>query len=354
MTRSAVGAALALLTLAASTHAQSPGKWKIHDMNRPRPDTVVAEPALLLPPPSDAIVLFDGDDLAHWESPRGGEAKWVVRDGYMESVKGSGGIRTKQSFGDVQLHVEFALPTPVEGEGQGRGNSGVFLMGLYEIQVLDSWENYTYADGQAGALYGQSPPLVNAARRPGEWQTYDIVFRRPRFTPDHQLIEPARLTVFHNGVVVQDAVEAMGPTRWLQYRDYGGHPDRAPLSLQDHSNPVRFRNIWVRELAESTPRAPEETPAREVTQLSQEQIDGYAGVYEPAEGSNVGFELRKVDGEIKLWSSGRPLDLVTHSTTEFTARWADAKLVFTLNPDGSPDTMVFHVGRHQFPTKKRR
>ena len=223
--------------------AQTPSHWKIHDMERTRPRLVTATPSLLQPAPSDAIVLFDGKDISQWVSPSGGPPAWVVRDGYMESVRGSGGLRTKRSFGDVQLHVEFALPTPPQGVGQGRGNSGVFLMGKYEIQVLDSWKNHTYADGQAGAIYGQSPPLVNAARPPGDWQAFDVVFRRPRFRPDGSLRTPARLTVFHNGVLVQDNHEAWGPTRWLQYFDYDAHPDRLPLSLQDHANPVRFRNI---------------------------------------------------------------------------------------------------------------
>lgn len=345
--------ALALCS-AASVFAQAPSQWKIHDMSRPRPRVVSAAPSLMQPPPSDAIVLFDGTSLEQWESPRGGQAAWVIRDGYMESVRGSGGLRTKRSFGDVQLHVEFALPTPPDGVGQGRGNSGVFLMSRYEIQVLDSWKNHTYADGQAGAIYGQSPPLVNASLPPGEWQAYDVVFRRPRFRPDGELVSPARLTVFHNGVLVQDNHEAWGPTRWLQYLSYEGHPDRAPLSLQDHANPVRFRNIWLRELDEATRPGPAEQPAREITHLDRETLDRYVGRYDGIEGNPVGFEIVRQGDRLYLHSSGRDLDIVTHSATEFSMRYADATLLFTLTEDGAPDRMVFSVGRHQFPTAKRR
>ena len=348
-------ARILLLALAAlSASAQTPSQWKIHDMDRPRPREVQATPALRVPPPSDAVVLFDGDDLEHWASPRGGEPQWIVRDGYMESVRGSGGLRTKRSFGDVQLHVEFAMPDPPSGVGQGRGNSGVKLMGLYEVQVLDSYQDYTYADGQAGAIYGQSPPLVNASLPPGEWQTFDIVFRRPRFRPDGSLLAPARLTVFHNGVLVQDNHEAWGPTRWLQYFDYGGHPDRLPLSLQDHANPVRFRNIWIRELEEAARPGPTPEPAREVTHLSPTQAARYAGAYDGVDGNTIGFEIVAEGPRLYLFSSGRKLDLVVHSATEISMRWTDAKLVFTLDEDGDPDRMVFHVGRNEFPTAKRR
>jgi hypothetical protein len=171
-----------------------------------------------------------------------------VAEGYLEVVGGAGSIATRRAFGDVQLHVEWATPSPPRGEGQERGNSGVFLMGRYEIQVLDSYRNDTYADGQAAALYGQAPPLVNASRPPGEWQTYDVVFRRPRFGPDGALLQPARVTVFHNGVLVHDNVGFTGRTAHGRKATYEPHEDRLPLVLQDHGDPVRFRNIWVREL----------------------------------------------------------------------------------------------------------
>jgi hypothetical protein len=163
-------------------------------------------------------------------------------------VRGTGSLRTARSFGDIQLHIEWRAATPPTASGQNRSNSGVFLMGRYEVQVLDSYQNETYADGQAAALYGQRPPLVNASRPPGEWQTYDIVFRRPRFAADGRVLEPARITLLHNGVLVHDAVAFTGATAHMRAASYEAHEDRLPISLQDHGDPVRFRNIWVREL----------------------------------------------------------------------------------------------------------
>lgn len=351
MTRQFLIAFLGLLALAAAS-AQTPSNWKIHDMERPRPREVTATPALQQPPPSDAIVLFDGSSLDEWASARGGEPGWAVRDGFMEAVPGKGAIETKRSFGDVQLHVEFAMPDPPEGVGQGRGNSGVKLMRRYEVQVLDSYKDHTYADGQAGAIYGQSPPLVNASRPPGEWQAFDIFFRRPRFRPDGSLLKAARITVLHNGVLIQDNHELWGPTQWLQYRDWGVHEDRLPLSLQDHANPVRFRNIWLRELDETTRPGPPEPPAYEVTHLAPEVLDRYVGKYEGIEGSRVDFELAREGERIYLKGGGRMLDIVTTSTTEFRMRWADARLAFTLGSDGAPTKMEFYVGRSRFPTAK--
>lgn len=226
-----------------------PPDWPVHSMERPRPPVVDPGPAPPpAPVPADAIVLFDGTDLAAWERVEGGPAGWAVKDGYVEVVGGSGSITTRRAFGDMQLHLEWAAPSPPSGEGQGRGNSGVFLMGHYEIQILDSYDNDTYPDGQAAALYGQAPPLVNASRPPGEWQSYDIVFRRPRFGPDGRVERPARVTVWHNGVLVHDAAAFTGGTVHAQEARYAAHADRLPLRLQDHGNPVRFRNIWVREL----------------------------------------------------------------------------------------------------------
>jgi len=203
-----------------------------------------------VPPPSDAIVLFDGTSLANWRSADSthGPAKWKVADGYMEVVAGTGSIETARGFGDAQLHIEWRAPTPAKGEGQERGNSGVFLMGRYEVQVLDSYQNVTYPDGQASAIYGQYPPLVNASRPPGEWQTYDIVFHAPRFGADGALVSPARMTVLHNNVLVHDNVILTGPTGHHVRPPYAVHPDELPISLQDHGNPVRYRNIWIRPL----------------------------------------------------------------------------------------------------------
>jgi 3-keto-disaccharide hydrolase len=233
--------------------AQVDPKWEIHDRNRPVPAVVTPGTASTQDapgkPPSDAIVLFDGKDLSQWvvkkdDSP----AKWKVENGYFEVVAKTGDIRTKDSFGDCQLHVEFREPDPPKGEDQDRGNSGVFLMGLYEIQVLDSYNSKTYADGQASAVYGQYPPLVNASHAPGQWQSYDIIWHGPRFDADGKLTRPAHATVFHNGVLTQDNVELTGPTGHHVRPPYTPTLEKLPLALQDHNHPVRYRNIWIREL----------------------------------------------------------------------------------------------------------
>ncbi len=219
------------------------GEWRVHDDARPRPPVVRA--GVHGGAPSDALVLFDGTDLAQWRSGEG-DAGWALLEGAME-VNGTGSIQTRADFGDVQLHLEFATPKVVESNSQGRGNSGVFFLGRYEVQVLDSYENVSYADGQAAALYGQYPPAVNASRPPGEWQTYDILFRAPVFDGE-ELVSPALATVLHNGVVVHHARELLGATAHKQVAKYSAHPAKGPIQLQDHGNPVRFRNIWLREL----------------------------------------------------------------------------------------------------------
>lgn len=198
-------------------------------------------------PPSDAIVLFDGTSLSEWESVREGPAGWQIEDEAMTVVRGTGDIRTRRSFGSVQLHIEWRTPAVVLGEGQGRGNSGVFFQELYEVQVLDSYESATYPNGQAGSVYKQHIPLVNASKGPGEWQSYDIIFAAPVFDDRGDLIRPAFVTVIHNGVLIQNHVELRGPTEYIGLPEYSAHGD-APISLQDHGNPVSYRNIWVREL----------------------------------------------------------------------------------------------------------
>ncbi len=244
---------ITVITLTQFSSAQAPMKWKIHDLNRPLPPVITPGTASTQDtpgrPPSDAVVLFDGKDLSHWIGEGGKPAQWKVENGYMEVAAKTGYIATRDSFGDCQLHVEFAEPSPGVGESQERGNSGVFLQGLYEIQVLDSYENKTYADGQASAVYGQYPPLVNASRPPGQWHTYDIIFHRPHFNGG-KVTRPARVTVLHNGVLVQDNVELTGPTAHGERPPYKPGPDKLPLQLQDHGNPVRYRNIWIRELHE--------------------------------------------------------------------------------------------------------
>jgi prepilin-type processing-associated H-X9-DG protein len=233
--------------------------WAVHDGNRPQPK-IVTPGTFSLPeqpgkPPSDAILLFDGTNLSKWESDKQGNppAKWAVIDGVMQVVPGTGGIRTKDRFGDCQLHVEWAAPAKVEGDSQGRANSGIFLMGMLEIQVLDSYNNVTYADGHAGAYYGINPPMANALRPPGEFQVYDIVFRRPIYQ-DGRPVDPGYVTVFVNNVLVQDHTLLEGPGGHMGRTKPGPFPEKGPLSLQDHGNPMRFRNIWYRELP---PRASE-------------------------------------------------------------------------------------------------
>src|SRR5688572_8550556 len=210
-----------------------------------------SEPPVVTPgaenhlPPSDAIVLFDGKDYSKWQSMNSGvEVHWEIVDGAMQ-VNKSGSIRTKEEFGDVQLHVEWASPSKVEGESQGRGNSGVYFMGRYEIQVLDSYQNKTYPNGQAASFYGHNAPLVNASRKPGEWQTYDIIFRAPKKAADGT-ITPGSFTVLHNGVLVQDHIPVKGGATTAA--ELKGFAEKGPIVLQDHNNPVRFRNIWLRKL----------------------------------------------------------------------------------------------------------
>jgi hypothetical protein len=232
-------------------------EWDVHDMDRPQPAVIEpGEPGTQTASgraPSDAIVLFDGTDLSKWQKGGGEEPKWKVENGYMEIAKRTGSIQTKQKFGSCQLHLEWATPTKItnkEGKllkSQGRGNSGVYLMSKYEIQVLDSYDNITYPDGQAASVYGQNPPMVNACRPPGQWQTYDIIFRRPIFK-GKKVVRPASVTVLHNGILVQENFAFEGISTHKKRAVYKPHEDKLPLHLQDHGNPVRFRNIWIREL----------------------------------------------------------------------------------------------------------
>jgi hypothetical protein len=228
-------------------------KWRVHDIDRPRPSMVTpgVRPG---DPPSDAIVLFDGKDLSKWQThgkkDKAGQispATWIVKDGYFEVGRGTGDLATKEKFGDCQLHIEWASPAVIDGDSQWRGNSGILLMGRYEIQVLDSYDNKTYADGQAGAIYGQFPPLVNASRKTGEWQAYDIVFRAPRFE-NGQVKERPRVTVIHNGVLVHHDQEMIGPMAHRIVKKFEAHGPAEPFMLQDHDTSVRYRNVWIRHL----------------------------------------------------------------------------------------------------------
>ena len=260
----AVVAALASAAVAQATKQDHPrvgfsdtprlpdGKWRVHDSARPLPRVITpgtcSTQAVVGKAPSDASVLFDGKDLSHWVGGGGGAAPWKVVDGAMVIAPGKGAIASKSKFGDCQIHIEWASPDPPHGSDQGRGNSGVIIMGRYEIQVLDSYENLTYADGGASAIYGQYPPLVNASRPPGQWQTYDIIFTAPRFTADGLVKSPAYSTVLHNGVLVHNHTAHVGEMAYRAVGQYHKHGDREPIVLQDHGHPVKFRNIWVREI----------------------------------------------------------------------------------------------------------
>lgn len=267
LTLPAAAVALAALALIARAQQDKPkvgfqdtpmlpgGKWHVHDGERPQPPVVTpgtaSTPEAAGKAPSDAVVLFDGKDLSKWQI-HGKEPGWKVEDGAMvvppSGTPNGGTITSKDEFGDCQIHVEFATPDPPQGRDQGRGNSGVLIMGRYEVQVLDSFENLTYADGGASAVYGQHPPQVNASRPPGRWQTYEIIFHAPKFKADGSVEAPATITALHNGVLVQDHVELLGPMAFRALARYSPHGPKGPLAFQDHGNPVRYRNIWVREI----------------------------------------------------------------------------------------------------------
>lgn len=245
------------------------GKWHVHDSDRPHPPIVTpgtsSTPDTPGKAPSDAIVLFDGTDLSRWRTGDGKASGWVVADGAMQvppaKTPGGGDIWTKDEFGDCQLHIEWATQNPPRGKSQERGNSGIFMFGKYELQVLDNFQNPTYADGQAGSVYGEAPPQVNASRPPGEWQSYDIIFTAPVFKDD-KLESPAYVTILHNGVLVQNHTEIFGPTGHRSLQSYKPHAAKGPIKLQDHGNPTRYRNIWIRPLrTEGDALTEGETPA---------------------------------------------------------------------------------------------
>jgi hypothetical protein len=315
--------------------AEPDPNWVEHDRDRPEPPVVVpgrnSTEDQVGTPPSDAIVLFDGKDISQWVSLNDGSpTKWIIRDGYMECVKGSGYVRTLQNFGDCQLHVEWATPTPPHGEGQGRGNSGVFFgFDRYEVQVLDSYQANTYADGSAGAIYGQYPPLVNVSLPPGKWQTYDIIYTAPRFDANGKLVSPVRETIIHNGVLIQNNVELTGPTSWLERAPYKAHPEKQPIALQDHGNPVRFRNIWVRELGK---------PGKKEYTLPDALLDSYVGTYE----GNV--EVTREEHQLIAKLGGVRFVMFAESPTRFFAKTTDVQLEFLPNAEGKADQVISSVG----------
>ncbi len=330
-----------------SVAAQS--KWRVHDLNRPKPEMVTPPDQVLpVPPPSDAVVLFDGTDLSEWEAVDGSTTKWVIKNGNMESVAGAGYIQSKKKFGDMHLHVEWAAPLPVKGNSQGRGNSGVFLMSYYEVQVLDSYDNPTYADGQAGAIYGQYPPLVNASRPPGEWQAYDIFWTRPRFGTAGNVISPARVSVIHNGILIQDNREPWGPTEWLQFRPYENHPDRLPLRFQDHGNPVLFRNIWVRDLEEDDDI---KTTMPPMIQMESDVLDRYVGKYQV--GSNNFYTIQRKGNELSVdISDGRFFPIDPKTPQVFNMRHTAGTLTFELDAEGIPTSVLWEMGGSAVTAKR--
>lgn len=347
-----VGAALAasgvLACLAADAiDAGRLPQWRQHDVKRPRPPVVEpADELISTKPPRDAVVLFDGSNLDAWQARGGGPARWKVVDGTLEIAPGTGVIETRRNFGDLQLHAEWAAPSPAAGKGQDRGNSGIFLMGEFELQVLDSYQADTYADGQAGAIYGQFPPLFNAARPPGAWQSFDVAFRRPRFDPAGKLLAPARITLFHNGILVQDNEEPFGPTSWLKWFPYMDQGGKGPIALQDHGHPVRFRNIWVREIPErAAPGAEIPKPPASV-KLAPGLLDRYAGRYRAGPDDLIVATIARDGARLTFTYPFRkePLVLVPISETEFDMPFTDGRFTFHVDAAGKVVGVHIRVG----------
>lgn len=317
--------------------------WPSHDTTRPRPETIAvaaAAAAVVAQPPAGAVVLFDGTSLDGWAALDGSPAPWQIVDGTLEVVARTGDIQTVQQFGDLQLHIEWCAPTPASGDGQGRSNSGVFPMGIYEIQVLDSYDNPTYADGYAGAIYGQHPPIFNPTTAPGAWQVYDIVFRRPRFGDDGALLAPARLTIFHNGVCVQNNVELRGPTGWIAPMAYTAHADALPLRLQEHGDPLRFRNIWALPLPDPAAVAAPPLPALRSDVLADE-LELYVGRY--CRGAWCAVITHETGGLV-LHIGGRVLPLDIQQDGRMRVRDSAALLNFGGSAHSAPTDFTIALG----------
>jgi hypothetical protein len=335
-----------LVAASAALRAAPDPSWLGHDRDRPQPAVVdPGIPSTQDQPgraPSDAIVLFDGTGISQWVAIDGSPTKWIMRDGALECVPGSGYVRTSESFGDCQLHVEWASPSPPHGQSQDRGNSGVFFgYDRYEVQVLDSYQNPTYADGSAASVYGQYPPLVNVTLPPGKWQTYDIVWTAPRFDAEGHLLSKARETIFHNGVLVQNNVELTGPTAWIGRAPYKAHPERLPIAFQDHGHPVRYRNVWVRELG---------NPRHKEFMLSDALLDTYAGDYKRGPGAEDTVSIRRApDGLLTLALAGVNLVMHAESQTRFFATTTDVQCEFTST---NPTTAILSAGENDVHAMK--
>jgi hypothetical protein len=326
--------------------------WKVHDMTRPRPQVVepIAQ-TLPAPAPKNAVILFNGADFSNWTGKENSGVKWKLETGYMEIVPGAGAITSKETFGDVFLHVEWASPDEPNRRGQDRGNSGIFLMDQYELQVLDSYQADTYADGQAGALYGQAPPRFNACKPRGEWNAYDIFFRRPRFAKDSSLLSLARISVLHNGVLIQDNEEYKGPTSWLKYLPYKAHADKLPISLQEHNCKVRYRNIWAIPMPEL--EMPGNSYGDKVISIDDTDLDKYTGTYQRPN-TPATIIITKKNGS--LWGDFyyRPgaLELVPLSQQEFAMKETAGTITFTFDDKGNATNLVFHLGGEDMPATK--
>ncbi|MEM1053900.1 MAG: DUF1080 domain-containing protein [Bacteroidota bacterium] len=330
----------------ASPHAPAAPGWRQHETERPQPPRVEpAEADLPVAPPSDAVVLIgpDGDPGEHWQSFSGDPIAWTVTDGALVVTPGTGPIQTRESFGDAQIHIEWKPAAEPEKTSQDRSNSGLFLVDeRYEVQILDNWENETYADGRAAAIYGQFPPLAAANRPPDAWQSYDVFFRMPRFADDGTVMEEARLTVLHNGVLVQNNEVLPGMTIWLESLPYEAHGE-GPISLQDHGSPAQFRNLWVRRLPERE-APPADYALEEGIDLTDEQEARILGRYAREGGGTFVFErLGDGLGMSMPWRSG-VLPLVPLSPTRLHLKNTNGVFDFEMDADGAVTALTFTMG----------